>query len=89
MMDHDGNKAARAEIAMIKVAAPNMVCRVIGWAIQAFGAAGVTGDYGLAYAAARVLSLADAGARRPHSRLGRGVSAGPRGGFCSRLVWIA
>jgi acyl-CoA dehydrogenase len=61
MMDNLGNKAARAEIAMIKVAAPNMACRVIDWAIQAFGGAGVTGDYGLAYAyaTARVLRLAD------------------------------
>jgi acyl-CoA dehydrogenase len=61
MMDRHGNKAARAEIAMIKVAAPNMACRVIDWAIQAFGGAGVTGDYGLAYAyaTARVLRLAD------------------------------
>ena len=60
-MDTHGNKAARAEIAMIKVAAPNMACRVIDWAIQAFGGAGVTGDYGLAYAyaTARVLRLAD------------------------------
>jgi acyl-CoA dehydrogenase len=61
MMDKSGNKAARAEIAMIKVAAPNMACRVIDWAIQAFGGAGVTSDYGLAYAyaTARVLRLAD------------------------------
>src|SRR5215471_16463951 len=61
MMDNFGNKAARAEIAMIKVAAPNMACRVIDWAIQAFGGAGVTSDYGLAYAyaTARVLRLAD------------------------------
>jgi len=61
MMDKYGNKAARAEIAMIKVAAPNMACLVIDWAIQAFGGAGVTSDYGLAYAyaTARVLRLAD------------------------------
>ena len=61
MMDRVGNKAARTEIAMIKVAAPNMACQVIDWAIQAFGGAGVTGDYGLAYAyaTARVLRLAD------------------------------
>ena len=61
MMDTHCNKAARAEIAMIKVAVPNMACRVIDWAIQAFGGTGVTGDYGLAYAyaTARVLRLAD------------------------------
>jgi acyl-CoA dehydrogenase len=46
MMDTSGNKEARAEIAMIKVAALNMACRVIDWAIQAFGGAGVTGDCG-------------------------------------------
>ncbi len=61
MMDTVGNKVARKEIAMIKVAAPNMACEVIDWAIQAFGGAGVTADYGLAkaYASARVLRLAD------------------------------
>ncbi len=61
MMDTVGNKAARKEIAMIKVAAPNMACRVIDWAIQAFGGAGVTADYGLAsaYATARLLRIAD------------------------------
>jgi acyl-CoA dehydrogenase len=61
LMDTVGNKVARKEIAMIKVAAPNMACRVIDWAIQAFGGAGVTEDYGLAeaYAQARYLRLAD------------------------------
>ncbi len=60
-MDTGGNKAARKEIAMIKVAAPQMACRVIDWAIQAFGGAGVTEDYGLAHAwaHARYLRLAD------------------------------
>jgi acyl-CoA dehydrogenase len=61
MMDTVGNKVARKEIAMIKVAAPNMAGQVIDWAIQAFGGAGVTADYGLAqaYAMARLLRLAD------------------------------
>ena len=60
-MDRVGNKAARAEIAMIKVAAPNMACKVIDWAIQAYGGAGTNNDVGLAsaYATARMLRLAD------------------------------
>ena len=61
MMDTVGNKVPRKEIAMIKVIAPVMACEVIDWAIQAFGGAGVTSDYGLAqaYAMARLLRLAD------------------------------
>ena len=61
LMDTVGNKVARKEIAMIKVSAPNMACQVIDWAIQAFGGAGVSADYGLAsaYARARLLRLAD------------------------------
>jgi acyl-CoA dehydrogenase len=61
MMDKLGNKAALAEIAMIKVAVPNMLCRVLDCAIQAHGGAGVTEDFGLAwaYAAARVLRIVD------------------------------
>ena len=61
LMDTVGNKVSRKEIAMIKVAAPNMACQVIDWAIQAFGAAGITSDYGLAYAyaTARLLRIAD------------------------------
>jgi len=60
-MDREGNKAARAEIAMIKVVAPNIALRVVDRAIQAFGAAGVSGDFGLAqaYAHLRTLRLAD------------------------------
>ena len=60
-MDLAGNKAARAEIAMIKVAGPNMACKVIDWAIQAYGGGGTNNDVGLAsaYATARLLRLAD------------------------------
>ncbi|KAH0444550.1 acyl-CoA dehydrogenase [Paraburkholderia fungorum] len=60
-MDLLGNKAARKEIAMIKVAAPAMACQVIDWAIQVHGAGGVSEDFGLAraYAGARTLRLAD------------------------------
>ncbi len=61
MMDRAGNKAARLEIAMIKVAAPNAALRIIDHAIQAHGAAGVTTDFGLAkqYASMRTMRLAD------------------------------
>lgn len=60
-MDKRGNKAARAEISMIKVAAPNMALAVIDRAIQAHGAAGVSPDFGLAaaWANSRTLRLAD------------------------------
>jgi acyl-CoA dehydrogenase len=60
-MDAVGNKAARAEIAMIKVVAPNVALRVIDRAIQAHGGAGVSGDFALAYAwsTSRTLRLAD------------------------------
>jgi acyl-CoA dehydrogenase len=61
MMDSVGNKAARAEIAMIKVAVPAMACQVTDWAIQVFGGGGTSNDFGLAgaYATARLLRLAD------------------------------
>ena len=61
MMDTVGNKQARAEIAMIKVVAPNMASQIIDWAIQAHGAAGVSDDFPLAYAYTnqRWLRLAD------------------------------
>jgi acyl-CoA dehydrogenase len=61
MMDTVGNKAARMEIAMIKVAAPNMALKVIDWAMQVHGGGGVAEDFGLAhaYAQARTLRFAD------------------------------
>lgn len=60
-MDKVGNKAAKTEIAMIKVAAPNMACQVVDWAIQVHGGGGTSNDFGLthAYAMARLLRLAD------------------------------
>ena len=69
MMDKAGNKVARTEIAMIKVAAPNMALKVIDDAIQAWGGAGVTTDPGLAkmYAGQRTLRLAD-GPDEVHAR---------------------
>ena len=61
MMDTVGNKIAANEIAMIKVAAPRIACRIIDDAIQAHGGGGVTSDFGLAraYASIRTLRLAD------------------------------
>ncbi len=61
MMDTVGNKAARAEIAMIKVVAPNVALRVLDRAIQAHGGAGVSDDFELAshWANSRTLRLAD------------------------------
>jgi acyl-CoA dehydrogenase len=61
MMDTVGNKAARAEIAMIKVLAPNVACDVLDWAMQAHGGAGLSDDFPLAYlyAQSRTLRFAD------------------------------
>ncbi|MBO6902114.1 MAG: acyl-CoA dehydrogenase family protein [Rhizobiaceae bacterium] len=73
MMDTVGNKVARAEIAMIKVAAPNMACKVIDWAIQAHGAAGLSEDFILAnyYAHARKLRFADGPDEVHRNQIGR------------------
>lgn len=72
-MDKVGNKEARREIAMIKVAAPNMACQVIDWAIQAFGGGGTSNDHNLtsAYATARLLRLADGPDEVHRNQIGR------------------
>ena len=72
LMDTVGNKAARGEIAMIKVVVPRMALRVLDRAIQAHGAAGVCDDFPLAIG---VGALADDAARR---RPGRSPSRGDR-----------
>jgi acyl-CoA dehydrogenase len=61
LMDTVGNKAARGEIAMIKVLAPNVACKVLDWAIQAHGGGGMSDDFPLAYmyAHSRTLRFAD------------------------------
>jgi acyl-CoA dehydrogenase len=61
MMDVAGNKVAKQNIAMIKVVAPNVACKVIDWAMQAHGGGGMSDDFPLAYAytAARTLRFAD------------------------------
>ena len=69
LMDKAGNKAAQAEIAMIKVQAPQMALRIIDDAVQAHGGAGVSQDFGLAasWAGIRTLRLAD-GPDEVHNR---------------------
>ena len=73
MMDTVGNKVARKEIAMIKVAAPAMALRVIDRAIQAFGAAGLSADFPLAafYADSRTLRFADGPDEVHRNQIGR------------------
>ncbi|WP_136163379.1 acyl-CoA dehydrogenase family protein [Sphingomonas flavalba] len=81
MMDKAGNKAAQAEIAMIKVAAPQMALRILDDAIQAHGGAGVSEDFGLAraYAGIRTLRLAD-GPDEVHNRAIARLEFGKHGG---------
>ncbi len=73
MMDTVGNKVARAEIAMIKVAAPSAACRIVDWAIQMFGGGGTNNDHFLtaAYATARLLRLADGPDEVHRNQIGR------------------
>jgi alkylation response protein AidB-like acyl-CoA dehydrogenase len=81
MMDKVGNKAAAAEIAMIKVQAPNMALSIIDNAIQAHGGGGVSDDFGLASAWAhqRTLRLAD-GPDEVHARAIARMELGKHGG---------
>ena len=72
-MDTVGNKAARREIAEIKVSIPNMACQVLDWAVQMFGAAGVSNDFGLSkmYAGARTMRIVDGPDEVHRYQLGR------------------
>ena len=76
-MDKGGNKAAKDLIAMIKIVAPSMACRVIDRAIQVHGGGGVCQDFFLAhaYAGARTLRLADGPDQVHMMQLGRNLSA--------------
>ena len=87
MMDKVGNKAAAAEIAMIKVQAPNMALKIIDDAIQAHGGGGVSDDFGLAnaYAHQRTLRLAD-GPDEVHARAIARMEFGKHGGRPSSRV---
>jgi acyl-CoA dehydrogenase len=72
MMDTVDNKAARAEIAMIKIVAPQMACRIIDWAIQLFGGGGTSSHFlSSAYATARLLRLADGPDEVHRNQLGK------------------
>jgi acyl-CoA dehydrogenase len=73
MMDTVGNKHAKTDIAMIKVAAPLMACKVIDWAIQAHGAGGLSEDFPLAdaYQSARTLRFADGPDEVHRNQIGR------------------
>jgi len=86
MMDKAGNKSARLEIAMIKVAAPKMALKIIDDAIQAHGGGGVTSDFGLArsYAGIRTLRLAD-GPDEVHNRTVARMEYGKYGDAVVRL----
>jgi acyl-CoA dehydrogenase len=80
MMDVAGNKAAQAEIAMIKVVAPNVSTRVVDWAIQAHGGGGVSQDFWLAeaYAHQRTVRLVD-GPDEVHRNAIAKIELGKRG----------
>ncbi len=87
MMDTVGNKHAKAEIAMIKVQAPNMALKIIDDAIQAHGGGGVCQDFGLAkaYANIRTLRLAD-GPDEVHNRTIARLELGRHAGDAARAA---
>ena len=76
-MDRGGNKAAKDLIAMIKIVAPSLACRVLDRAIQIHGGAGVSQDFFLAraYAHSRTLRLADGPDQVHMMQLGRNLAA--------------
>ncbi len=86
MMDKAGNKSARLEIAMIKVAAPRIALKIIDDAIQAHGGGGVTSDFGLAkmYSSIRTLRLAD-GPDEVHCRTIAKMEMGKYGDEVTRM----
>ena len=73
MMDTVGNKGAKQDIAMIKVAAPKMAQQIVDWAIQMFGGGGTANDHflGAAFAMARLLRLADGPDEVHRNQIGR------------------
>jgi acyl-CoA dehydrogenase len=87
-MDTVGNKEARAEIAMIKVAVPAMLCQVTDWAIQLFGGGGTSNDFGIAtaYATGRILRLVDGPDEVHRDQLAR-MEIKRRQGRNDRGVW--
>jgi len=87
MMDKAGNKSAQLEIAMVKVAAPNMALRILDDAIQAHGGGGVSGDFRLAHdwAAMRTLRFAD-GPDEVHNRAIARNEFGKYGDYRAELV---
>jgi acyl-CoA dehydrogenase len=88
MMDTVSNKEAKAEIAMIKIAVLNMACKVVDWAIQAFGGEGTSNDFGLAaaYATARMKYIRDQLARTEFEKQ---RSANARGGVDNRTAAVS
>ncbi len=72
LMDTVGNKNAKAEIAMIKVVAPNVACKIVDWAIQSFGGGGVADTWlSMSYAHQRTLRFADGPDEVHRDQLGR------------------